>query len=203
MSRRRPGWAVRMVALLAATGLGLVTSAVTAPPEPPRPADPPAVARPAPSLPPLPRAEPVAIRIPAIGLDAPLVPVGADARGELEVPPLDRPAIAGWYRHGASPGEHGNAVLVGHVDTAAGPAVFFDLGRLRAGDTVRVARADGRVATFTVDGVAAYPKDGFPSDLVYGPNPAAGLRLVTCGGRFDPDRGSYVDNVIVFATRVR
>ncbi|MER7459237.1 class F sortase [Micromonospora sp. NPDC126480] len=202
MSRNRPSWAARIVALLGAAGLGLVTSVVAAPPAPPRPAGAPVGARPAPALPPLPRAEPVTVRAPAIGLDAPLVPVGADARGRLEVPSLDRPAIAGWYRHGPSPGEHGNAVLVGHVDTTAGPAVFFDLGRLRAGDTVRVERADGRVAAFAVDGVTAYPKDRFPSDLVYGPNPAAGLRLITCGGRFDPDRRSYVDNVVVFATRV-
>ncbi|MEW2384597.1 class F sortase [Micromonospora sp. NPDC047707] len=202
MSRRRPGWAVRVVALLAAAGLGLLTSGLPASPPRPRPGDAPAGARPATPLPPLPRAEPVEVRIPAIGVRARLVPVGADARGELEVPPLDRPGIAGWYRHGVTPGETGNAVVVGHVDTTAGPAVFFDLGRLRPGDTVRIARADRSVATFAVDGVAAYPKEQFPTALVYGPSSAAGLRLVTCGGRFDPDRRSYVDNVIVSATRV-
>jgi sortase (surface protein transpeptidase) len=151
---------------------------------------------------PLPRVDPVEVRIPAIGVRAPIVPVGADATGALEVPPLDRPTLAGWYRHGASPGETGNAVLVGHVDSAAGPAVFFDLGRLRTGDTVRIARADGGVVTFAVDGVGSYPKNHFPTDLVYGPTGAAGLRLITCGGRFDRRSGNYVDNVVVFATRV-
>jgi sortase (surface protein transpeptidase) len=127
--------------------------------------------------------------------------VGVDAAGVLEVPPLDRPTIAGWYRHGVSPGETGNAVLVGHVDSPAGPAVFFDLGRLRPGQEIHITRADTRVTTFTVDGVGAYPKDRFPTDLVYGPADVAGLRLITCGGRFDDRTGNYVDNIVVFATR--
>ncbi|MGC4763969.1 class F sortase [Micromonospora sp. DT46] len=205
MSWRRPGWAATVVVLLATTGLGLVAAGLaTTPPRPPRPeaAHAPAPARSAPSVPPLHRAAPVDVRIPAIDVRARIVPVGADADGHLEVPPLDRPTLAGWYRHGVSPGETGNAVLVGHVDSAAGPAVFFDLGRLRPGDTVRITRADASVATFAVDGVGSYPKDHFPTDLVYGPSDATGLRLITCGGRFDRDTGNYVDNVIVFATRV-
>ncbi|RKN39689.1 class F sortase [Micromonospora endolithica] len=171
---------------------------------PPRPsgAGTPGPARPGPAVPPLPRADPVAVSIPAIGVDAPLVAVGVDDRGTLEVPPVDKPTVAGWYRHGASPGETGNAVLVGHVDSAAGPAVFFDLGRLRPGDTVRVSRVDGRVASFVVESVASYPKDRFPTDEVYGPSTSAGLRVITCGGRFDRSSGNYVDNVVVFATRI-
>ncbi|MFV2114475.1 class F sortase [Micromonospora sp. LOL_025] len=203
MSWRRPGWAVTVVVLLATAGLGLVAAGLaTTPPRPPRPgaADAPVPTRSA--LPPLHRAEPVDVRIPAIGVRARIVPVGADADGHLEVPPLDRPTLAGWYRHGVSPGETGNAVIVGHVDSAAGPAVFFDLGRLRPGDTVRITRADASVATFAVDAVGSYPKDRFPTDLVYGPSDATGLRLITCGGRFDRDSGNYVDNVVVLATRV-
>ncbi|MFC3502544.1 class F sortase [Micromonospora krabiensis] len=200
---RRTAPAVAVVALLAAGGLGLVTVGVTAdPPRPPRPEQT-AVgpARPAPDLPPLPHTAPTLVQIPTIGVRAEVVPVGADAAGVLEVPSLDRPGVAGWYRYGASPGETGNAVIVGHVDSKAGPAVFFDLGRLRPGDPIRITRADATVATFTVDGVTAYPKDRFPSALVYGPSDAAGLRLVTCGGRFDAASGGYVDNVIVLASR--
>ena len=153
-----------VVALLGVTGLGLITVGLTADPaRPPRPsADAPTRTRPAPDLAPLPRAAPVRVQIPAIDVRADIVPVGADAAGVLEVPPLDRPTLAGWYRHGVSPGETGNAVLVGHVDSPAGPAVFFDLGRLRAGQQVQVTRADARVATFTVDDVRAYPKEPSP-----------------------------------------
>ncbi|RKN21512.1 class F sortase [Micromonospora musae] len=194
---------VAVVALLGVTGVGLVTAGLTAPP--PRPPQPdiaaPVASRPAPVLPPLPQSAPTLVRIPAIGVRAEIVPIGADATGVLEVPPLDRPALAGWYRHGVSPGEAGNAVLVGHVDSPTGPAVFFHLGRLRPGDTVRVSRADARVATFTVDRVSNYAKDSFPTDQVYGPAESSGLRLLTCGGRFDEQTGEYVDNVVVFATR--
>ncbi|MGC4879948.1 class F sortase [Micromonospora sp. DT43] len=192
-----------VVALLAVSGLGLITVGLTAEPaQPPRPpADAPTRSRPAPDLAPLPRAAPVRVRIPAIGVRAEIVAVGVDAAGVLEVPPLDKPTVAGWYRHGVSPGETGNAVLVGHVDSPAGPAVFFDLGRLRAGQEIQVTRADARVTTFTVDGVHAYRKDAFPSGLVYGPADAAGLRLITCGGPFDDATGNYVDNIVVFASR--
>ncbi|WP_307817157.1 sortase domain-containing protein [Micromonospora fiedleri] len=97
--------------------------------------------------------------------------------------------MAGWYSPGVGTGEMGNAVLVGHVASPVGPAVFFDLGRLRPGDTVHIARADATVVRFAVDGVVAYPQDGFPTALVYGPGAVAGLSLVTCGGRFAQDRG--------------
>ncbi|WP_233583807.1 class F sortase [Micromonospora sp. CV4] len=192
-----------MVALLGVSGLGLITVGVTADPaRPPRPpVDAPTRTHPAPDLAPLPRAAPVRVQIPAIGVRAEVVPVGADAAGVLEVPPLDRPTLAGWYRHGVSPGETGNAVVVGHVDSPAGPAVFFDLGRLRAGQEIQITRADARVTTFTVDGVRSYPKEHFPTTLVYGPSDIAGLRLITCGGRFDAGTGNYVDNIVVFATR--
>nr|WP_230416387.1 class F sortase [Micromonospora tarapacensis] len=191
-----------LVALLAVAGVVLMGTGITRlPARPPQPSGVPHRAETTPGLPPLPRAVPVELRIPTIGVAAPLVAVAADDAGALEVPPLDRPGVAGWYRPGVSPGETGNAVLVGHVDTRSGPAVFFDLGRLRPGDTVHIARKDASLVRFTVDAVRAYPKDRFPTDLVYGPSGAAGLRLVTCGGRFDRDSGGYVDNVIVFATR--
>ncbi len=127
--------------------------------------------------------------------------VGLNADRTLQVPPLSQAQSTGWYRLGPTPGEIGNAVIVGHVDSKEiGPAVFFQLGALLPGDTVQVTRKDGRVATFIVDGVKAYPKTAFPSELVYGPTDRPGLRLVTCGGQFDERVGSYPDNVIVFAT---
>jgi sortase (surface protein transpeptidase) len=195
---------VAAIALTGVTGLGLVGFGLAAAPaSPPRPHT--AQVAPDPSTssgPALPRSVPVRLTIPAIDVRAEIVPVTADRNGQLEVPPLDRPTVAGWYRPGASPGEAGNAVIVGHVDSLRGPAVFFNLGRLRSGDTIRVTRADASVATFTVDGVGSYPKDRFPTERVYGGGGAARLRLVTCGGRFDMTRGDYLDNVVVFASLV-
>jgi hypothetical protein len=200
--------AVALIALAGVTGLGLLaTGAKRTPPRPPRPAPgavtDPATGRSTVPASPLPRAEPARIVIPAIGVRADVVPVAAGPGGELEVPPSDRPAVVGWYRPGASPGEAGNAVVVGHVDSReTGPAAFFDLGRLRPGDRIQVTRADARIATFAVDGVGAYPKTGFPTALVYGAGPVPRLRLVTCGGPFDERHRTYRDNVIVFATAV-
>ncbi|MGC4880932.1 class F sortase [Micromonospora sp. DT43] len=147
------------------------------------------------------RAAPTTIEIPRIGVHAPVMSLGTNPDGTVQVPPLEQADRAGWYEPGASPGETGNAVIVGHVDSAKlGPAVFFDLGSLVPGDTITVQRADGQPATFRVDSVKSYPKTSFPTELVYGPNDRPGLRVVTCGGQFDEAARSYEDNVVVFAT---
>lgn len=151
----------------------------------------------------LPRSTPTTISIPRIGVDASIMSLGVAADGTVQVPPLDQAQHAGWYNRGPSPGEIGNAVIVGHVDSAyLGPAVFFELGALRPGDTITVSRQDGRSVTFRVDAVRSYPKTQFPTELVYGGNDRAGLRVVTCGGPFDERLRDYLDNVIVFATLV-
>lgn len=147
---------------------------------------------------PLPAARPVRIRIGSLGLDAPLVPVGLDAQGRLEPPPPDRPQAAGWYADGVTPGARGTAVVVGHVDSRTGPAVFFLLGRIHSGETILINRQDGRVAVFTVDAVRLLPKAHFPTSLVYRPSEQAELRVITCGGRYDPRTG-YRSDVVVFA----
>ncbi len=152
----------------------------------------------------LPASRPVLLDIAAIGVHSPLQYLGLTAAGVLQVPPpgphYDE---AAWYRYSPTPGSLGPAIIEGHVDSAAaGPSVFFDLGRLRPHDEVRVTRADGRVAVFAVDGVRRYPKDRFPTQLVYGDLDHAGLRLLTCGGRFDRTTGHYVDNIVVFASLV-
>ncbi|WP_165825801.1 class F sortase [Actinomycetospora cinnamomea] len=157
------------------------------------------------SVRPLPASPPVRLDVPAAGVHSDLMNLGLRADGTVEVPPHgDREASrAGWYRHSPTPGERGPAVLLGHVDSAEdGPAVFFELGGLRPGDTATVWRADGRGAVFRVTGVAVHPKDRFPTEDVYGDTPGAELRLITCGGVFDPESGSYTDNVVVDAVLI-
>ncbi|MCI4062357.1 class F sortase [Micromonospora sp. R77] len=149
----------------------------------------------------LPRSAPTTISIPRIGVQADIMSLGTNADGTVQVPPLDQAQRAGWYSPGPSPGEVGNAVVVGHVDSAKlGPAVFFNLGSLKPGDPITITRQDGSQVTFTVDEVKSYPKTAFPTDLVYGPGDKPALRVVTCGGVFDRAAGSYLDNVIVFAS---
>ncbi|MET7865655.1 class F sortase [Micromonospora taraxaci] len=147
------------------------------------------------------RSAPTTIEIPRIGVAATIMSLGTNPDGTVQVPPLEQADKAGWYEPGASPGETGNAVIVGHVDSAVlGPAVFFDLGALVKGDTITVRRTDGVPATFTVDSVTSYPKTAFPTELVYGPSDRPSLRVVTCGGQFDEVAKSYPDNIVVFAT---
>ncbi len=150
------------------------------------------------AAPPLPRSAPVRVRIPAVSVDAPLVRLSLDAAGVLRPPPADRPEEAGWFAGGVTPGERGTAVLAGHVDTTTGPAVFYGLGALRRGQTVRVDRADGGAAVFTVDAVDVFAKDAFPSREVYGGAGRPELRLITCGGDYS-DRTGYTGNVVIFA----
>src|SRR6266508_2204419 len=128
-----------------------------------------------------------------------LLPAGGptgDGPGEvLASRPID------LERAGAAPGQRGSAVILGHVDTRKdGPAVFYQLERLRPGDTIRVRRRDGRTAAFQVDSVERFPRERFPTSRVYGPLDYPGLRLVTCGGLFDYQRHQYQDNVMVFAS---
>jgi len=148
----------------------------------------------------LPKSEPTRIRIPKIKVDAPVEALGLDKNGWLEVPSLKRPNLTGWYRLGPPPGQLGPAVIVGHVNSKAGPAVFARLRTLAKGDTVEVKRKDGRVAVFRVDEVQRVDKRRFPTARVYGNLSHAGLRLITCGGAFDPKSGSYDDNIIVYAS---
>lgn len=150
-----------------------------------------------PPAPPAP-ATPERVQAPAVGLDAPVAPVGLAGDGTLTVP--GDPLVSGWWSGGVKPGQPGPAVLVGHVATTAGPAVFARVHDLRPGDRVAVTVADGSVVTFTVDRVERHHKDTFPTAEVYGPTHGAELRLVTCGGPFDPASRSYRDNVVVFAS---
>jgi hypothetical protein len=142
-------------------------------------------------------AAPVRIRIPAMHVDSKLIDLGLQPDGSVAVPP--RTDVAGWYDGGPRPGQPGPAVILGHVDSKEGPGIFIDLHAVKAGTEIRVDRADGSSATFTVTKVQKVAKTRFPTDLVYAPTLDPTLRLVTCGGSFDRAKGSYRDNVIAFA----
>ncbi|MEU2658204.1 class F sortase [Streptomyces sp. NPDC007325] len=198
---RRGAWGV--VAILLLTGVHLVrggTEQLTAagPPQPLAADAPAPVASPLPARPALPGSAPLSVTIPAIGVDAPLTRVGLDADGWIEAPPPEHPGRAGWFAGAVTPGEPGTAVVVGHVDTPAGPAVFHSLGALTRGRAIDIHRADGRTAVFTVHGVELVPKDDFPADRVYASTGAAELRVITCGGPYTR-AGGYSGNVVVSA----
>jgi hypothetical protein len=139
----------------------------------------------------------VSLIIPAIGLRTRLIRLGVTPSGGLQVP--SSTAVAGWYTGSPRPGAIGPAVIAGHIDSYRGPGVFFRLHQLRRPDRVYVRRSDGTLAVFLVTSVRSYLKDHFPTAAVYGPVPGAQLRLITCGGIFDPGRRSYLSNVVVYA----
>lgn len=142
-------------------------------------------------------ADPRRIEIPALGVTAPVIALGLNADRTLEVP--QDYGDTGWWKGGPEPGERGAAVIAGHVDSKTGPAVFYRLHELRAGDAIRVDRTDGTQARFVVTRLERHPKDDFPTRSVYGRTAEPTLRLVTCSGDFDAASGHYVDNTIVFA----
>ncbi|SDE00364.1 class F sortase [Glycomyces harbinensis] len=146
------------------------------------------------------RSDPTRVDIPSVDVHAPLTALGLDYRGNFEVPASWRPHEAGWFEPGPTPGEFGPTVLMGHVDTErSGPAVFYPVGRLEAGDAIEVTREDGIVVSYEVTEVESYAKKRLPYEDVFGIEAAPALRLITCGGEFDRESGDYTENVVVFA----
>ncbi|MEV8636338.1 class F sortase [Streptosporangium sp. NPDC051023] len=144
------------------------------------------------------RSEPVTIVLPRAKVNAPITRIDSGADGTLEAPSLMRADLAGWDRLGPTPGEPGSAVVVGHLDTRTGPAVFAWLPQVRKGDSVAVIREDRTMAVFRVSAVERVHKTAFPVRRVYGAPPYPAIRLVTCGGHYDLERHSYDDNLIVY-----
>jgi sortase (surface protein transpeptidase) len=146
------------------------------------------------------RSTPLSLRVPAIGLNVSLSTLGLNSDGTVQVPTdIQQP---GWYRLGPTPGQVGSAVILGHVDSFQGPAVFYKLRNLAAGDMVDVSLADGVTAQFKVTSVAMYLKTGFPDQQVYASHGYSALQLVTCGGAFDSNSGHYLSNVVVYTSLV-
>ncbi|WP_405436742.1 class F sortase [Streptomyces avidinii] len=209
-SRKRSPWGV--LALVMLTGLAMVRNGVAVGDGPPQPTAASAVAVTADQLPANPPTPPAdmevlehssvqRIRIPTINVDAPVMTVGLDAEGWIDAPPPQDRNLAGWYLNGISPGQRGSAVIVGHVDNAQGPTVFYGLGSVKPGQQVEVERYDGRTAVFEVYGVEVFSKEAFPGARVYGDTGHAELRVITCGGGYSKARG-YDGNVVVFARMV-
>jgi len=149
----------------------------------------------------LPRSVPLSLDVPKLGIrHANLLSLALGKDGSIQVPPVGPNSPAGWFRDSPTPGQLGPAVILGHVDSAgAGPAIFYRLSTLRPGDVASVTRADHSVAVFRVDSVEEYAKSAFPTLQVFGSTDHAALRLITCGGKFNPAKASYESNIVVYA----
>jgi hypothetical protein len=154
------------------------------------------------------------LEIPAIGVDAPLLPTGAQgAPGTASLTiPDDVHTVAWWdgtvldgdsvvHEDAPRPGEPGVAVIAGHIDSASqGPGALYDLRELSKGDTVEIIDSRGRTSVWTISGAPETAlKTNLPPALWVSTGPPK-LAIVTCGGPFDAATGHYLDNVIVWAT---
>ena len=189
--------AVVTAALVLASGCGAET--------PPAPSQRPALAAtPAPDVTTSPTARetvgiPYRIKIPSIGVDAVVDPVGLKPNGDMETPSFGR---AGWYSKGPRPGEDGPAVVVAHVDSKTGPDVFARLKELKRGAKIQITDKAGKTHTFAAQRSQQVAKTQLPAQEIWGPTDGPALRLITCGGAFDPKTSHYVSNVIVWADGV-
>jgi LPXTG-site transpeptidase (sortase) family protein len=147
-----------------------------------------------------PQSPPTNVSIPSIGVTSALTSQGLNADGSVHVP--DSYSVAGWFNGSVTPGQIGPTVIIGHVDSTAGPGVFFRLGDLRPGDQVTVDRLDGTAFTYKITGVRQYAKDHFPTLDVYGNTPVPTIRLITCGGTFDSATHHYLSNIVAYGQLV-
>lgn len=140
--------------------------------------------------------------IPEIGVRSSFVHLGLNRDGTLQAP--TRFDVVGWYAKGPAPGDAGGppAVFAGHVDSKAGPGVFFRLRELKVGSEFVIGGTDGAERRFKVYKTANYRKDAFPDKQVYAPSKKAEVRLITCTGTFNSDTGHYEGNLVIYATMV-
>jgi sortase (surface protein transpeptidase) len=144
---------------------------------------------------------PTRIVIPDIGVDTRVTDVGLTVEGAMDAP--EDYSEVGWYRHGATPGDAGRAVLAGHVDSATGPAIFYRLHELVPGSIIEVTLGgDAEMVRFVVSGTARYPEHEAPLDRIFGPSDQSELILITCAGVFDRASGLYDERLVIYADRL-
>jgi LPXTG-site transpeptidase (sortase) family protein len=148
----------------------------------------------------LPPVAPVDLKIPALGVDADVYPVGEDADGGMDVPP--HPDAVAWWSLGAGTGQNGNVVLAGHVDWGGQLRVFGLLNRLTPGDRIVVVDEQLREFTYQVYSSHMVAADGAPVEEIFGQNGQSELTLITCGGAFDAATRQYLDRLIVKAKQI-
>jgi hypothetical protein len=146
---------------------------------------------------PLATSVPQRLVIPTLGIDAAFEePLGLHPDGTVDVP--KEYTTVGWYSGSPTPGSLGPSVILGHVDSYEGPAVFYSLGQLAPGDRFTVLRADGTRPEFVVERLERYSQNAFPTEQVYGPIDHAGIRLITCSGTYDRASKRYTHNLVVY-----
>jgi sortase (surface protein transpeptidase) len=143
---------------------------------------------------------PVALVIPAIGVNARVVPEDLGPGGALDIPP---PRQVGWYDRGPAPDQSGTTMLAGHIDDNGVPGALLRLNDVQLGAAVQVTTASGRVAAYTVTRRQVLPQHELAYSGLLSQQGAPSLVLVSCGGAYDEATHLYLDNIVVVATPVR
>lgn len=141
---------------------------------------------------------PASVRVPSVGLELGVVPVGVRDDGQMDVP--DLVSELGWYRYGPAPGaDAGSAVLAAHFDSDIGAAPMASVLRASTGDAVEVSTTSGEVLRFRITSIEQISKAELPLASLFARDGAHAMRLVTCGGDWDAAAGAYQDNIVVTA----
>ncbi|MDZ5712809.1 class F sortase [Jeotgalibacillus haloalkalitolerans] len=143
---------------------------------------------------------PARIQIPSLDIDTGVIPVGLLENGEMEVP--EETDVTGWYNRGVQPGQTGNSVIAGHVDSKEGPAIFFYLKDIEPGAEIIVTDENGVELTFEVKTKESYPTDESPIEKIFGPSDKRNLNIITCTGTFDREQHLYPDRLVVYTELV-
>ena len=145
----------------------------------------------------------VHLLIPAIGINAPIEPIGVLPNGALDVPQKDQWTDVGWYKDGPIPGQAGSAIIDGHLDRPGGaPAVFWNLHQLQRGDMVMVVGAHGQTQHFQVVQLQAYQPNAAPLGKIYGDTSGIYLNLITCAGPWVPSRHQTAQRLVVYTRMI-
>lgn len=151
---------------------------------------------------PAPPSPPSQLRLPSLGVEAPVVDVGLEDDGGMEIP--EDISTVGWYEPGVAPGAAaGTAVISGHVDSQEqGRGALWDLRTMEVDDIVEVEHADGSVSEWRVVARRTYPKEELPISDIFTRFGDPQLVLITCDGEFDRSLRRYADNVVVYTVPV-
>ncbi|WP_426354532.1 class F sortase [Exiguobacterium sp. R-39] len=136
------------------------------------------------------------LKIPAIDVNAKIEVVGKDDKGRMDVP--KQTDQVGWYQYGAKANQTGNVILAGHLDDTDGPAVFYDLAKVKRGQRIEVSSKTGEQVSYVVTNVMPYPVDQAPVGSIFGATLAQRLTLITCVGTFTQSKG-YDQRLVVTA----
>lgn len=135
---------------------------------------------------------PARLLVPSINLDVPIVDVGINEKGEMDVP-SGKTDNVGWYQYGTMPSDPGSAVLAAHVTAA-----FKRLKEVPAGSDIYIVTRSGRKLHFVVEERAIYPLAEVPRERLFLGDKTPRLNLITCAGSYVRRLGTYDHRLILY-----